>query len=253
MKKLFLVLLGGLLLTINIFAQIGGTTQRGKATHEMNTAGFFAAHGSFPLGSTIKVVNTVTGKEIDATVISRIRSSPDRLVDLSPDAWNALELTADAVVMLVYSPPSASRTNPEAADPQPAPEPEGALLTEIPSKNTRKKEYTNNEMTRLNASQTLYHLLLLERKYCASYADISDVQSIHLLYKFLHGKNGYLVAIYSSSQEGPVFPVMPDKSRILVDIITSDKAFLRDYVNSAAFKRFVVNPQVLSQIQKTLQ
>lgn len=248
MKKFCLVLLGSLLLNINVFAQIGGITQRGKATREMDAAGLLAAHGSFPLGSTIKIVNTVTGKEIDVTVNARIRLSPDRIVDLSPDAWKALELTADTVVMLVYSPPPASRTSAGTAESNIAPEPAWTPPAETPVEMTG-----NNEMARLNASQTLYHLLLLDRRHCAPYADISDLHNIQLLYKFLHGKNGYLVAIYASSNEGPVFPVMPYKSRILVDIMTSDKAFLRDYINTSAFKRFVTNRQVFSQVQKTLR
>jgi hypothetical protein len=79
------------------------------------------------------------------------------------------------------------------------------------------------------------------------------VQKENLLYKFLHNRNGYLIAVYTSPMEGPIFPVMPDKSRVLVDMMTTDKAFIRDYVNSSAFKRFVNDRQVLSRLQGILR
>ena len=252
MKKFLLVLLGAFMLNTAVFAQIGGTTQYGKATHEMDDSGFFAAHVNFPLGSTIKVVNTVNGMEIDATINGRIRLSRERIIDLSPDAWDALELTPDTTVKVMYSPPPVSRANPAAAAP-PVTETAWAPSEAIRQEYIEQIIEYPNEMPRLNASQTLYHLLLLERKYCAPYSDISDLDNINIMYKFPHGRNGYLIAVYSSSREGPVFPVMPPRSRILVNIITSDIAFLRDYVNSAAFKRFITDKQVMSQLQKTLQ
>ncbi|MDR0457253.1 MAG: septal ring lytic transglycosylase RlpA family protein [Treponema sp.] len=247
MKGFLLVLLGGLLFNAHVLAQVGSTTQRGKATQEMDSAGFNAAHGNFPLGSTVKVVNTATEKEINVTVTSRIQSSPERIVDLSLDAWNALELTGDTVVMLVYSPPAAARPNSAVAEPHIAPEPAVEHVEII-----REKEYPN-EIARLKPTQTLYHLLLLDRRNCIANSDIGDLQNIKLIYKFLHDKNGYLVAVYSSSVEGPIFPVMPDKSRVLVDMMTTDKAFIKDYVGTAAFRRFVTNRQVVSRMQRELQ
>jgi len=87
-----------------VFAQIGGTTQRGKATQEMDSEGFFAAHNSFPLGATIKVVNSATGEEVNAVINGRIPASTERIVDLSFEVWDALGLIEGDVVMLVYTP-----------------------------------------------------------------------------------------------------------------------------------------------------
>jgi hypothetical protein len=242
MKKFLLALLGGLLLNVHVFGQVAVTTQRGKATQEMDAAGFNAAHGNFPLGSTVKVVNTATAQEINVTITGRIQLSPERIVDLSLDAWNALELTEDTVVMLVYTPPP-SRPNPVVAAPEPAdPQPEAIPRQEYP-----------NEIARLKPTQTLYHLLLLDRKNCRANSDIGDLLSVGLIYKFLHNENGYLVAVYTSSKDGPIFPVMPDGSHILVNLITTDKAFIMDYVNTAAFRRFVTHRQVVTQLRNALR
>ena len=108
-----------------------------------------------------------------------------------------------------------------------------------------------NEMPRLNASRELYHLLVLDRTRTPN-SDIGDLENINVLYKFKHGRNGYLVAIYTSSAEGPVFPVLPAGTRILVDLVTTHKTVLRDYINSAAFRRFVTHRSVLLEIRKIL-
>jgi hypothetical protein len=110
-----------------------------------------------------------------------------------------------------------------------------------------------NEISRLNSSQTIYHLLILDRTYCPLNADIGDINSIRVLYKFRHGTNGYLIAIYISPKEGPVFPQLPDKSRILVDLITVRKNTIKEYINSSSFRRFVTSRRILLQIQKVLE
>jgi hypothetical protein len=114
------------------------------------------------------------------------------------------------------------------------------------------KEVDPNEISRLNTSLSLYHLLILDRTYCSLYSDISGVSNITILYKLKHGKNGYLIAIYKSSREGPVFPILPDRSRILVNLSTTRKATLKEYVNSSAFKKFVTSRTILTQIQTVL-
>jgi hypothetical protein len=245
-KRLNLLVFGVFLLNFSVFAQIGGTTQRGMATHQMDSEGFFAAHNSFPLGSTIKVVNTRTGKGIDAVINGRISVSPKRVIDLSRDAWNALELTEGTVVMIVYTPPPVVRPSPAAIEPQ-TPEPAAAEIS--------REEINIYETARLKPTQPLYHLLIIDRRNCEENSDISDLQDIKLLYKFPHDKKGYLVVLYVSSTntKGPVFPVMPDKSRILVDLMTTDLAFIRDYTNSSPFKRFVTNKQALSELRMTLK
>jgi hypothetical protein len=110
-----------------------------------------------------------------------------------------------------------------------------------------------NEMLRLNTSQSLYHLLILDRTYCSLNSDISDANSMEVLYKFKHGTNGYLIAIYKSSKEGPVFPQLPDKSRVIVDLITARKTTIKEYINSSAFRSFVTSRRITSQIQRILE
>jgi hypothetical protein len=109
-----------------------------------------------------------------------------------------------------------------------------------------------NEISRLNTSRTVYHLLILDRTYCSADADIAGMNGGEVLYTFRHGTNGYLIAIYSSPGEGPVFPQLPDRSRVIVDVMTVRGATIREYVNSSAFRRFVTSRTILSQIQEAL-
>jgi len=108
-----------------------------------------------------------------------------------------------------------------------------------------------NEISRLNASQPIYHLLILDRTYAPRNSDIDGTDNIQVLYKFLHGTDGYLIAIYKTSEDGPVFPVLPPKSRIVVNLMSVQKSMIRDYVNSSAFRRLVTHRTVLPQL-KTL-
>jgi hypothetical protein len=245
MKKSILVLFGVLLLNINVSAQTDDATQSGGATQEMGGAGFFMAHSSLPIGDTIRVVNALTGEGIDAIVCARIEESLYRIVDLTPDAWDALELTDDYnMVMLIPSSPDSlsnslvfeSETEAENSyNPVEAPQ-----------------QRQTSEINRLKITRPIYHLLVLDRLYCAANSDISDLQNIKLLYKFKHGRNGYLVALYVSNGQGPLFPMMPDKSRVLVNLMATNKTFLRDYTNSPVFGRFVTSQRVIAQIRRIL-
>jgi hypothetical protein len=109
-----------------------------------------------------------------------------------------------------------------------------------------------NEISRLNTSQTLYHLLILDRTYSPRNSDIGGTDNISIIYKLKHGSNGYLVAIYTSSNEGPVFPVFPDRSSILVDLVTTRKNTIREYVNSGAFGKFITSRRILTQLREAL-
>ena len=109
-----------------------------------------------------------------------------------------------------------------------------------------------NEISRLNTSQTIYHLLILDRIYCAPNSDITDLDGIRILYKYKHGSDGYLIAIYTSPLEGPIFPQLPDRSRILVELMTVRINTIKEYINSSAFRRFVTSQRILSQIQEAL-
>jgi len=87
----------------------------------MRIDGMFASHNNIPLNSIVTIVNIATGKEVEVAIAGRIPLSSERIVDLSPAAWQALGLSRGADVLLVFSlitPP------PSAAMPPPRPEPE---------------------------------------------------------------------------------------------------------------------------------
>ncbi|MCL2878608.1 MAG: hypothetical protein FWF29_00050 [Treponema sp.] len=100
------------------------------------------------------------------------------------------------------------------------------------------------------AAQTLYHLLILDRVRSPLNSDIGKSNNITVVYKFKHGKNGYLIAIYKAPDNGPGLPVLPARSRILVNFSTAQKSMLKDYVNSSAFKRLVTHRTVTAQLKK---
>ena len=298
MKRLNLVLFGVLLLNFSVFAQIGDATQRGKATHEMDSRGFFAAHSSFPLGSTIKVVNTATGEAINAVVNGRIRASATRIVDLSNDAWNALGLTDDTLVMIVYASvtvirPNSAASEPEAENPEPEtenpelaaenPEPTAIIadpiveltekileiqeklaeLTEklaqiqerearIAEREAELAEKKMEEAARLKTAQPLYQILVLDRRNCEANSDIGDSQDIKLLYKFRHGADGYLIVVYASYNNEPVFPKMPDNSRIVLNYMAANLALIIEYTDSDLFRRHISAQDIITHLQKTI-
>jgi hypothetical protein len=111
---------------------------------------------------------------------------------------------------------------------------------------------TENEMPRLNTSQPIYHLLVIDRVNCPN-SDISDVGSINVLYKYKHGRNGYLIALFVSSKDGPVFPKLPARSRIVLNMSSARSDTIVRYINSNAFKRYVTKRTVLSQLQEALR
>jgi hypothetical protein len=114
-------------------------------------------------------------------------------------------------------------------------------------------EAKTSEMPRLNASQPVYHLLILDRLYSPLNSDISDTDGISILYKYRHGRNGYLIALYKSPAEGPVFPQLPDKSRVMADLVSVRVNTIREYIHSRAFRRFVTNKRILSDIDAILR
>jgi cell division septation protein DedD len=101
MKRILLILLGGLLLNSYVIAE--DPHQVGKATQDLNADGFAAAHPSRTLGTKITVENVDTGKQVEVTVVRRIRGSADRIIDLSADAWKELELGEDNRVGLYFA------------------------------------------------------------------------------------------------------------------------------------------------------
>ena len=164
------------------------------------------------------------------------------------------------------APPPASASAPASA-PAPAPALEntewdaGALeniewdtgAPEIVVFNNTPIEAKTSEMPRLNASQPVYHLLILDRLYSPLDSDISDTDGISILYKYRHGRNGYLIALYKSPAEGPVFPQLPDKSRVLANLMSVRVNTIREYIHSRAFRRFVTNSRILSDMDAALR
>jgi hypothetical protein len=126
----------------------------------------------------------------------------------------------------------------------------------IPAENAKEasdKGTEINEMSRLNTSRSIYHLLILDRTRSPANSDIGGTNNISVLYKFKHRTNGYLIALYKSSKEGPVFPILPKGSIILVDLVTARKNTITEYINSSAFRKFVTSRRILSQIQSVLR
>ena len=113
-----------------------------------------------------------------------------------------------------------------------------------------KKKAEANEMSRLNSSQPIYHLLILDRAYCPN-SDIGS-DSILTIYKYRHGTNGYLIAIYKSPKDGPVFAQLPKGSLIVVNLVTFRKNTIKEYINSNAFRKFVTNRTVIKKMLKVL-
>lgn len=129
------------------------------------------------------------------------------------------------------------------------------IPAESPKEDVKEAEQKgrDNEMPRLNTSQTIYHLLILDRTSSPSNSDIGDIDNKLVLYKFKHGTNGYLIVIYKSPLEGSVFPLFPNRSRILVDLVTARKKTIIEYINSSAFRIFVTSRKISSQMQNILK
>ncbi|MCL2762469.1 MAG: hypothetical protein FWD36_04585 [Treponema sp.] len=220
MKRLWLVLLGGLLLNTIAYAQLGDRIQRGKATQEMEGKGFLGAHFNIPIDATVRVINADTQMEITILITGRIPASASRIIDLSKEAYDALGLKNDTTVIVSYTPQQHALP---AAPPEPS---------------------AGSEMPRLNTAHAVYHVLILDRKFCRANATLEGLENIRILYQFTDRSNGYLIAVYVSSSNGPVFPKMPNNSRIVANMTTSRRELLLDYVISRAFITHVTNPRV---------
>jgi hypothetical protein len=103
MKRVLLALLAGFVFVAPAMAQSQIIfDQTGKVTHEMQADGFTMGHPSLPLNSKVMVVNTLTRREIEVTVIRNIKSSPDRIADLSQSAWLVLGLSSANSEVRIY-------------------------------------------------------------------------------------------------------------------------------------------------------
>ena len=110
-----------------------------------------------------------------------------------------------------------------------------------------------NEISRLNTSREIYHFIILDRRLCSPNADIIVTENMKVLYKFIHRANGYLIALYTSPANGPVFPQLPDGSYLLVNLTTVRKNSIVEYLNSPAFKKFVTNRTITSELIKAIR
>jgi hypothetical protein len=90
-----------------------------------------------------------------------------------------------------------------------------------PNEANETAEVIQNEIDRLNTSATLYHLLILDRSFCTPNEDINGISEANILYKFKHLKNGYLILLYKVPESGPVFPIFPQKSYIILDLMSN--------------------------------
>jgi len=125
MKRIAFLVLCAVLFCTHAAAQITSFNQRGKATQEMTGSGLQIAHSSLPNNAVVKVTNTANGKEIEATVTSRIPASRDRIADLSRGVWDALGLNPDTEIILSITPPPRQRTT------EPITPPSGSTGTDL--------------------------------------------------------------------------------------------------------------------------
>ena len=128
-------------------------------------------------------------------------------------------------------------------------------IPERPVQSNQSKEITKtnqNEIERLNSHTKLYHLVILDRSACKPNADIEDINKLNILYKFKHFGNGYLLLLYEVPKDGPVFPVFPKGSYIILDLMSNRINTIKEYVDSRQFKKFIAQQKVLSELGKLL-
>jgi len=248
MNRLFLTLLGGLFFNTFVFAQLELPSLQGEAVQTITNEGFVAfAPRVYPLDTAIRVENTETGKEIEVTVIGRYTQSAGRIVDLSPSAWEALELKPTTIVRL-YAPLSAPS---ESKEKEPIFIREPVIIKEpviIREPVIMKEEIPSPQFT-----QPLYHLLVLDRISCDLNSEIGDFEKVAVLYQYNHGANGYIIILYTAFTKDSVISAIPDKARIITNISTVNRAAMREYINSNSFKRFVSNKNILPEIKAAIK
>jgi len=101
MKRVILALMG-------LFCAVGlcmaqswqARHQIGTATQEMMADGMSAAHSKISIGSKAKVTNPANGLEIEVTIVRQIPESPNRIIDLSPSAARALDISSGGPVIV---------------------------------------------------------------------------------------------------------------------------------------------------------
>jgi len=113
-------------------------------------------------------------------------------------------------------------------------------------------EIVQNEFARLNNQKKIYHLMVLDRKFCDPKVDITDVPEVTILYKYGNLGNGYFLLLCEVPEKGPVFPLLPEGSFIILDLMSNRINTIKEYVNSDLFRRFISNRRVLSELGRVL-
>jgi hypothetical protein len=137
---------------------------------------------------------------------------------------------------------------------EPAKIPEaGEKPVEIPKMGERTVEITPVEPLQRPVFQpAFYNLLVVDRGHSALNSDIGETDGIKMLYKFKHGNDGYLIAVYTS-KESLDLPPMPDGSRIIAIWASKHKSEIRGYVHSPVFGNFVTHRQAIPEILRVLE
>jgi hypothetical protein len=100
------------------------------------------------------------------------------------------------------------------------------------------------------ASQTLFHLLILDRVSAVD-SDVSGIGKDSLLYKAKHGQTGYLIVLYEASQ-GSSSVSLPANSHIVLDLVTNRKSTIREFIDSPLIKDFVTEASVLTRLREAI-
>lgn len=98
-----------------------------------------------------------------------------------------------------------------------------------------------------DTSAGMYYLLIIDRIKSVN-SDISGTGTF--LYKFKHGTDGYLIALYAASFGEA--PVVPKNSKVLVDLKNADKAKIREFIDSARFRKYVTKAEITADLQAAL-
>ena len=110
--------------------------QEGTATAGLQESGLVAAHPSLPMETRLMVKNQASGKEVEVTIKGRIQASFNRIIDLSPDAAQAIDLkSGGAVVVYIADTPAplaAAKPKPKSEPAPSASEPAPVVSESVP-------------------------------------------------------------------------------------------------------------------------
>jgi hypothetical protein len=117
MKQFTPVLIFLLFFPVFCFSQ----SQRGNASYNPSITGFTIAHPSLSFNTKVRIINLENNRYVDATVRGRIPITPNRIVDISQSAGDAINMSRNGmtlVELVVLTSPG--QTEPTAAGEPPA-------------------------------------------------------------------------------------------------------------------------------------